>query len=81
MDLEPGKPLSPVEVTTSFAAAFADLAGAWAFVMERIDRVGDDPQISIRPCWHISSDYPDAEPERRFEVQVSGMVPEGGTAS
>ena len=65
---------APVEVTTRFATTVEDLPSAWAFVMDRVDRVGDSPSIEIQPFW-VSSDDPDDHP-RHFAVVVSGMVEE-----
>lgn len=72
---------APVEVTTRYATSVDTLAEAWAFVMERLDRVGPDPRITITPCWVISVRDMDADDEgweypRRFEVVVEGMVRE-----
>lgn len=65
----------PVEVTTRYATTVPDLTAAWTFVMDRVDRVGPDPLITIKPQWTFS-DTEDGE-TRRFEVVVDGMVPEG----
>lgn len=59
---------TPVEVTTRHVTTTADLADAWVFVMERVDLVGPDPQVSITPEWTGDA--------RRFMVEVSGMVEE-----
>ena len=59
-----------VEFTARYATSVPDLPSAWSAVMGFVDRVGDDPQIEIRPYWRVSED----ETERRFEVVVSGMV-------
>lgn len=70
----------PVEVTTRYATSVDDLASAWAFVMDRLDHVGPDPEVRITPIWSWSvhdMDRPDDyQPPRRFEVVVSGMVEE-----
>lgn len=69
----------PVEITTRFATNVEAMSDAWAFVMARIDRVGPDPTIYIKPVWV----YPLVEMEmieigqmpqavRRFEVVVQG---------
>ncbi len=72
----------PSEVTTRYATTVDDLAAAWAYVMERIDQVGPDPSITIKPLWVISVHDMDSDneaPPREFEVTVSGMVHEGET--
>jgi hypothetical protein len=69
----------PVEVTTRYVTSVPTLAEAWAFVMDRVDRVGPDPTIEIKPVWIYSmSSVTEGtdESERRFEVVVSGMVEE-----
>ena len=73
---------TPIEVTTRYATTVDDLTAAWAFVMDRIDAVGDSPSVTISPVWTISvSDMGDDEPEggypRHFSVVVEGMVEEG----
>jgi hypothetical protein len=67
---------APIEVTTRYATTVASLADAFAFVMDRIDHVGDSPQVDISPVWTISYDSPDEPSARRFSVVVSGMVEE-----
>jgi hypothetical protein len=74
----------PIEVTTRYATSVNELADAWAFVMDRLDRVGPDPSVTIKPIWTISvrdmdTDDEDQEWPRRFEVVVEGMVHEGGS--
>lgn len=64
--------VDPVEVTTRFATAVADLPAAWAFVMAKIELVGPDPSIEINPCWRSPVDSD--EWTRVFTVVVSGMV-------
>lgn len=61
----------PVEVTMKFVTSVPSLAEAWAFVMEHIDEVGDDPVIVITPLWLMEDDT------REFEVKVEGMVSRG----
>lgn len=76
---------SPVEITTKYVTNVDDLSAAWAFVMERLESVGPDPYIEIKPFWIVSvGDAIDAldggdepEPPREFSVIVSGMVKEG----
>jgi hypothetical protein len=72
--------IHPVEVTTKYVATVAELPEAWAFVMERLESVGPDPEVSIRPIRILSvvevMDDPEATAQRMFEVVVSGMVPE-----
>lgn len=72
---------APIEVTTRYATSVDTLPEAWAFVMGRLDSVGPDPMITIKPCWTISVSEMDAPEDRewprRFEVVVSGMVKEG----
>lgn len=73
---------APVEMTTRYATTVDDLAAAWAFVMEYVDKVGDSPSIEIKPHWVISvhdmdRDEPEGGYPREFGVVVSGMVEEG----
>jgi hypothetical protein len=73
---------APIEVTTRYATSVNELTDAWAFVMDRLDRVGPDPSVTIKPIWTISvrdvdTDDEDQEWPRRFEVVVEGMVHEG----
>lgn len=68
--------MSKVEVTTRFAVTVDDLPSAWAFVMDRLDRVGPDPEVTISPVWIVRSTNVDVEPQRRFSCVVSGMIPE-----
>lgn len=67
---------APVEQTVQYATSVASLPEAWTFVMERLNLVGADPHIEIRPVW--SADYGTASSEgswtRHFEVSVSGTV-------
>ena len=72
---------APIEVTTRFATSVDDLSAAWAFVMERIDVVGPNPTVTIKPVWRISvhdMGDDDMAPPRFFEVVVEGMVHEDG---
>jgi hypothetical protein len=67
---------APVERTTRYATSVDDLGEAWAFVMSRIDSVGPDPTVTIKPYWRIAVGLPGDETppsERRFEVLVEGM--------
>jgi hypothetical protein len=71
----------PIEVTTRYATTVDDLPAAWAFVMDKLDSVGPDPSVEIKPLWawavqdmDRSDDY---VPPRQFSVVVSGMVEEG----
>lgn len=77
---------APVEVTTRYVTSVDTLPEAWAFVMERIDVVGPEPQVHITPR-HImpvgamidALEGADDSEERWttcFEVVVSGMVEE-----
>lgn len=75
MSPPPLPPRSPVEVHTRYATSTETLAEAWAFVMDRIDKVGPDPAIEINPCWFVcSADM--TEPRRHFSVVVSGAIEE-----
>lgn len=67
-----------VEITTRYATTVDDLSSAWAFVMDRLDRAGDNPSITISPIWtyNVSDIDSDQTPPRRFEVVVEGMVEE-----
>lgn len=72
--------IGPVEVTTRYVTSVPDLASAWAFVMDRIDAVGPDPSIEIKPVWimsvhEIGNDDIGRAP-RQFSVVVEGMVEE-----
>lgn len=62
-----------VEVTSRYVTIVDDLTAAWAFVMSRIDSVGPDPSVEIRPRWAFLDSEEDV---RYFEVIVEGMVPE-----
>jgi hypothetical protein len=72
--------VAPIEVTTKYVATVDDLAAAWVFVMDRVDRVGPDPSVQIKPLWIVSvhdmgnDDTPPTP--RQFEVVVEGMVTE-----
>lgn len=74
----------PVEVTTRFVTTVDHLADAWAFVMDRIDQVGSDPTVHIKPIWVYGvGDMIDgldgadvSRPSRQFEIVVEGMVEE-----
>jgi hypothetical protein len=74
----------PVEVTTKYVTTVDDLPAAWVFIMDRLDKVGPDPQIKINPIWVIpvgdmidGLEGEDVSAEKRqFEVVVSGMVEE-----
>jgi len=69
---------TPIEVTVKYATTADDLEGAWSFVMDRLDQVGPDPSILIKPIWSKGYDQVgDDEPwPRHFEVVVEGMVEE-----
>lgn len=77
----------PVEVTTKYVTSVDTIADAWAFVMSRIDDVGPEPSVSIRPFSSIGvADIIDGLEDqggegwaRRFEVVVEGMVHEPTT--
>lgn len=68
----------PVEKTTRYATSVDSLAEAWAFVMDKIDEVGPDPTVMIKPLWIVSWSEDDTETPtpRQFEVMVEGMVDE-----
>ena len=66
----------PIEVTTRYATTVEDLAAAWAFVMDHIDKVGGDPGIDIRPIWQWDGYEDSSQAVRRFTVVVDGMVEE-----
>lgn len=68
---------APIEVTTRYATTVDDLPSAWAFVMDHLDSLGDDPSIEISPLWLYSVQDMDRDverPQRQFSVVVSGMV-------
>lgn len=71
---------TPVEKTVRYATTVEDLAGAWAFVMEKLEQVGPDPSVEISPIWVISVgdalSGTEEAPPRHFSVVVSGMVEE-----
>lgn len=70
---------APVEVTTRYVTTTDDLQSAWAFVMDRLDLVGPDPTVQIKPLWIVSVADMDRDverPPRQFEVVVEGMVEE-----
>lgn len=62
---------NPVEITTRYVTTVADISGAWAFVMERVDRVGPRPRIQISPITIFNHD---GDEQHFFEVTVEGMV-------
>jgi hypothetical protein len=68
----------PIEVTTRYVTTVDGLPAAWAFVMERLDKVGPDPTVVIKPHWWTSvHDMGQVEaPQRKFEVVVEGTVEE-----
>lgn len=72
---------APIEVTTRYVTSVESLSAAWAFVMDRVDTVGERPSIHITPksvySWAEMGDE-DARPVELFEVVVEGMVHEGG---
>ena len=74
--------LSPTEKTTRYAATVEDMTAAWRFVMDKLDHVGPDPVVEIKPMWFYSNSGPgsidddEAEGTRHFEVVVSGMIEE-----
>ncbi|MCL2463599.1 MAG: hypothetical protein FWF28_00825 [Micrococcales bacterium] len=66
-----------VERTVKFATTVDDLPAAWAFVMDHMDDLGPDPQITISPVWQANDSPPldsDFAMVRRFEVAASGTV-------
>jgi hypothetical protein len=71
---------APIEVTTRYATTMDDLNAAWGFVMDRLDRVGPDPSVIIKPIWMANvqdMERVDVPPmQRQFEVVVEGMVEE-----
>jgi hypothetical protein len=73
--------VSDVEFTARYATAVEDLASAWAFVMEHVDKVGPDPSIHITPYWGVGANEELLAVEdfqRRFQVVVDGLVPMEG---
>lgn len=68
--------LAPVEVTTRHATRVRELTDAFAFVMDRLELVGPDPTVEIRPIWITNVDDPPGTYDRTFEVVVSGMIEE-----
>lgn len=77
----PAEPVADVEVTTNYVTHVAELSDAWAFIMDRVDRLGPDPTIAIVPFWAcVVSEDEDGdevhEQKRRFQITLSGSVPE-----
>lgn len=71
--------IEETEVTIRYAkGGLPDLAAAWAFVMEHVDRVGQAPRIEISPVWSISASEPGSTENYcwTFSAVVSGMVEE-----
>jgi len=69
--------MSAVEVTTSYATTVPELTDAFAFVMDRLERVGPNPEVRISLVFIIGMDSSDDEPtSREFEVTVRGMTEE-----
>lgn len=66
---------TPIEVTTRYATTVHTLSEAWAFVMDRLDAVGVDPQVRISPVWTVSASDDEPSP-RHFSVVVEGMTVE-----
>lgn len=65
-----------VEVTTKYVATVETVQEAFAFVMDKLDSVGDRPQIFINPITAFSADFDDDKCEEFFEVAVSGRTKE-----
>lgn len=76
----------PIEVTTKYVTTVHTLQEAWAFVMDRLQLVGPDPHVIIKPIWRqpvgvaqlIEQGDEGLEWTRVFEVVVSGMTKEEG---
>jgi len=68
--------IGAIEVTTRYVATVESLADAFAFVMDRLDLVGPDPDVNISPVWTVGHEF---ETERHFVVTVSGMIEEEKT--
>lgn len=76
-----------VAKTTRYAVAVDTLQEAFAFVMSKLDEVGERPSITITPvaCLHFEDltadddDEEQPEPDRFFEVTVSSMAEEPAT--
>lgn len=74
----------PIEKTTRYATTVDTLTEAWAFLLDRIDAIGPDPSVTIRPISTIGvadmaaglEGSDDGAWVRRFEVVVEGMVRE-----
>lgn len=62
---------SPVEIVTTYSTQVDELSEAWTFVMDHLDKLGDDPSIHITPVFSYCEDHGD---ERYFEVTVMGRV-------
>lgn len=63
----------PIEVSVSYGTFVETIAEAWAFVMEHVDHVGDEPTVEIHPQWLFPEDDQDS-PIDGFSVAVSGSV-------
>lgn len=64
-----------VEQYVKFQADVLDIASAWAFVMEHIDQVGPDPQISIKPMLVYQASLSNESSYRReFRCVVKGRI-------
>lgn len=61
-----------VEKTTKYATSVDSLPEAFAFVMSKIDDLGESPSIYINPIWVYGGDEEGGK--RKFEVAVDGMV-------
>lgn len=75
-----------VEVTLQFETVVDDLTEAWAFIMDRIERVGPDPSVHIHPAKEgpppmiqmlVNGEVREAT--RKFHVVVEGTAREKRT--
>ena len=68
----------PVEYTARYATAVNSVQEAFAFVMEHLDKLGNDPSVDITPIWLVIDGENELTGEpvhvhvRLFEVSVSG---------
>lgn len=77
-----------VEITTKRVTTVDSVQEAFAFIMEHLDEVGDQPRIEIDPFTDLSAGIaqvfqnPDADllGVVRFEVSITNMVVKEGTA-
>lgn len=72
-----------VETTVQYAKHCDDLAAAWAFIFEYIDKVGPNPTVTIEPFWsaNVDDEGQVTQHGRKFEVCLSGELDDAPEAS